>query len=675
MPLATISARSSQFLPVPAPSRVPSPNRPSAEDLHLPVPAIDLARELKALGEAIFAGDLEDARKRLDFFNRTYARLAQGPDLFWRELEKAAPGRLRERSERGLLEAAIETPGIPWKETDKHLLFLARALQDGEQGRAEAEKQFFFALYENGQPLYRDLGLVRAYDFAAGFCNRLEWENPYASKSHVNEAIAYVMNHLAAAVSQALSGVVPLTGFKFDEVRDFFHFLHEEPRLMFAAGLAPGLEGDGLTESEEQYLGSNAIFYRQMMANGYLTLYGNIVLGTLALLKDESARNKLLTAQYRNIRSIARKYDTPGIERVDMIQTAWIGLQKALQVYEPWQGTLFWNIARKWVFGAIILEFKKTFGFLRMTEPVQELEGETYQEALESLIVRRGLAPGVNGADDVLRQFNPEEAREFVQTLVPLLDEHDKSILMAWMKEPNIVKVAEQLGTSKQNISNALGRVQQLGRKLAHERRLMPQATWERFRRAELAAQSQRLLDYAEKKAAGSGAGQTLRLKALRKTTGTLPKPAKKLRPLLAAEKAALLSITQRHFDEDDSGKAKAAKHFQEFFLSGSEEQVRHYLNDLAQRLDFDSDSFKEQFINLAILEVFQSLSWKYKAPALADAVLAIARGKIRAEKDPPYTDVIIAAHRFLKTFPARNKTTSLDDTIEEALRKLPMRR
>jgi RNA polymerase sigma factor (sigma-70 family) len=393
------------------------------------------------------------------------------------------------------------------------------------------------------------------------------------------------------------------------------------------------------------------------------------VLGTLALLKDEQARNKLLTAQYRNIRSLARRYDTPGVDRIDLIQTAWIGLQKALEVYEPWKGTLFWILAKKWVFGAIILEFKKTLRFIRTMEPVEENDGQSYQEALESLITRRGLLPGDGLSDST--EFTHEEAGQFIQQLMPLLDSHDQAILMAWLKEPNMVKVADQFGTSKQNVSNALARIQATGRQLAHERHMMPQSTWEKFRRAELATQTGRLRDYAAKKAGQKGI--RLKLRTSRRFLMPQARPSSRLRPLLAAEKAGLLAIAQCHFEEDKDGKAKAIRHYQEVFLSGKEEHLRYYIYDLGQRVDFDSGSLKDQFFNLAILELFQTLSWKFKAPGLADLVLKIIESKILAAKEPPYSDVVLAARRFLETFPARCRTPEVEKGIEEALLLLPV--
>ena len=633
------------------------------------------ARELEALGEAIFAGDSEDANRRLNFFKARLARLLPDEvENFWEDVAQAAPSPLTERTEKGLLEAAISSPAIPWKETDLHLLFLARALAETDFHRVEEEKRFLIGLFENGEPLYLDPGFERAYHLTHAFSSRLDWETPYAPKERVNQAVIFALERLAAAMSRYLANSAGEDDPTRDSLKDFFQFLAQEQRLMFGLNLgrlaARPVQADELSEQEKQYLGSNIVFYRQMTGKGSLTIFGNIVLGTLARLKDEQARNKLLTAQYRNIRSLARKYDTPGVDRIDLIQTAWIGLQKALEVYEPWKGTLFWILAKKWVFGAIILEFKKTLRFIRTMEPVEEIDGQSYQEALESLITRRGLLPG-DGLSGEGTEFTHEEAEQFIQQMMPLLEPHDQAILMAWLKEPNIVKVADQFGTSKQNVSNALGRIQNAGRQLAHERHMMPQSTWEKFRRAELATQTSRLRDYAQKKAGQKHTG--LKLRTSRRFLASPPKLSSRLRPLLAAEKAGLLAIAQRHFEEDKEGKAKAIRHYQDVFLSGKEEQLRYYVYDLGQRLDFDSGSLKDQFFNLAILEIFQVLSWKLKAPGLAELVLKITEAQILAAKEPPYTDVVLAARRLLETFPARCKTPQVEKGIEEALLQLPV--
>jgi RNA polymerase sigma factor (sigma-70 family) len=634
-----------------------------------------MERRFEALGEAIFVGDLADATRHLNYFRGVLARSRQEADQLWQHLETIAEGRLLERSEKALLEAAIESPRIPWKQTDQHLLFLARALQENDLRRAEEEKRFFASLIETSQPLYADVNCERAYNLADAFSNRLDWENPYATREWVNQAITFAMEHVAAAVSRYLATRPPIEDPKAEELRGFFRQLSLDRRLMFVVGAVNPEEPatarqDDLSEQEEQYLGGNAIFFRQMMAAGYLTVFGNVVLGSLALLQDEQARNKFLTAQYRNIRSLAKRYDTPGIDRLDLIQTAWLGLQKALEIYEPWQGTLFWTIAKKWVFGAIILEFKKTLHFVRMTEPIQELDGESYQDALESLIEQRSSLDYVTSAESV-SEFTHDEACRFVDELVPVLDEHDRGILLAWIREPNMVKVADQFGTSKQNVANALSRIQSAGRQLARERRMMPQATWERFRRAELSAQSQRLRLYAEKKAAEGPPTTRLKLRS-RRTFAQPAKPSQKLRPLLAAEKAGLLAIAQRHFDEDGEGKAGAIKKYREVFFSGNDEQVRHYLADLTQRLDFDSDSLKDQFYNLGILNLLQTLAWRSKTAAMAEAAQTVVQGKILAEREPPYTDVVLAARQFLQTFPNRLKTPDLEQSIQQSLAKLP---
>lgn len=686
MPLSAHSLHRASALPETLLPVDISPRRGPPDSSGLAAPRYDeaaLRREIEALGEAIYAGDPEDARRRLNFFKALFQAAGLQPETVWEQLERAAGGRLKERTERGLLEAAIESPGIPWKDTDQHLLFLARALQDKDQVRTEQERNFFIKVMEGGVPLHAETGFETAYYYYGTLAGRLDWDNPYAARNRVNEAVSYAMERLAAAMSQYLASGTPDEDPKKVDLKEFFRTLWLDQKLMFVVNppeatsgasrpMAQGIKApeEELSEQEEQYLGSNALFYREMMGKGYLTVFGNIVLGSLALLKDDQARNKFLTAQYRNIRSIARKYDTPGIERIDLIQTAWLGLEKALAIYEPWQGTLFWTLAKKWVFGAIILEFKKTLRFLRTTQPVEALEGESYQEALESLIIRRGIA-GLETDEAASPELTYEEARAFVKDLTLLLDEQDKAILLCWLKEPNIVKVADQFGTSKQNISNALGRIQNAGRQLAHQRQLMPAATWEKFRRAELAAQTQRLLDYAEKRAAEGPAGPGLKLKSRPRFILPAIKASKKLRPLLAAEKAGLLAVAQRHFEEDAEGKNKALKQYQAMFLSGNEEQARYYLSDLEQRLDFDTDQFKDQFINLGLLEVFHSLAWKYKTANLAEAVMAITEGKACLEKEPPYTDVLAAAKRFLESFPARNKTPELEQAIRGSLQKM----
>ncbi len=164
------------------------------------------ARELEALGEAIFAGDSEDAAQRLNFFKARLARLLPDEiETFWQDVEQAAPSPLTERTEKGLLEAAIKSPVIPWKETDLHLA-LPGPRPSGHRfpSRRRGETLFPGHLRNRRAALSRP-GIERAYHLTNAFSSRLDWETPYAPKERVNQAVIFALERLAAAMSRYLA--------------------------------------------------------------------------------------------------------------------------------------------------------------------------------------------------------------------------------------------------------------------------------------------------------------------------------------------------------------------------------------------------------------------------------------------------------------------------------------
>lgn len=72
-------------------------------------------------------------------------------------------------------------------------------------------------------------------------------------------------------------------------------------------------------------------------------------LAHLARQGDTEARNQLIQAHLRLVVNIARHYQRPGVELLDLIQEGNIGLIKAVDQFDPTQGSRLTTVAFYWI--------------------------------------------------------------------------------------------------------------------------------------------------------------------------------------------------------------------------------------------------------------------------------------------------------------------------------------
>ena len=80
-----------------------------------------------------------------------------------------------------------------------------------------------------------------------------------------------------------------------------------------------------------------------------ITLEQELTLATRARQGDMEARNQLIQAHLRMVVNIARRYQCPGIELLDLIQEGNIGLIKAVDIFHPTQGSRLSSLAKFWI--------------------------------------------------------------------------------------------------------------------------------------------------------------------------------------------------------------------------------------------------------------------------------------------------------------------------------------
>ena len=74
-----------------------------------------------------------------------------------------------------------------------------------------------------------------------------------------------------------------------------------------------------------------------------------LTLATRARQDDTEARNQLIHAHLRMVINIARQYQRPDVEMLDLIQEGNLGLIKAVDMFDPAKGNRLSTLARFWV--------------------------------------------------------------------------------------------------------------------------------------------------------------------------------------------------------------------------------------------------------------------------------------------------------------------------------------
>lgn len=100
---------------------------------------------------------------------------------------------------------------------------------------------------------------------------------------------------------------------------------------------------------------SLGVFLNDIKRIDLLTVEEELRLVELAKSGDIDARNKLISANLRFVVSIAKQYQSNGLELVDLINEGSIGLVKAISIFDPTRGFKFTSYAVWWIRQSIIL--------------------------------------------------------------------------------------------------------------------------------------------------------------------------------------------------------------------------------------------------------------------------------------------------------------------------------
>jgi RNA polymerase sigma factor (sigma-70 family) len=107
---------------------------------------------------------------------------------------------------------------------------------------------------------------------------------------------------------------------------------------------------------------------------------------------DTSAEQELVRRHLPLVRSIARKYRTPGAEMEDLVQEGATGLVRAIRKFEPGRGFRFSTYAHWWIRQAISRFVKGPTRLIRLPEYVHD-DISRLHRTRESTLIETGRAP------------------------------------------------------------------------------------------------------------------------------------------------------------------------------------------------------------------------------------------------------------------------------------------
>ena len=90
-------------------------------------------------------------------------------------------------------------------------------------------------------------------------------------------------------------------------------------------------------------------YIRDISRYQLITQEQEVILAQRARQGDQQAREQLIQAHLRMVVNIARQYQRPEVEMLDLIQEGNIGLIKAVDIYDPTQGHRLTTLAFYWI--------------------------------------------------------------------------------------------------------------------------------------------------------------------------------------------------------------------------------------------------------------------------------------------------------------------------------------
>ena len=158
-----------------------------------------------------------------------------------------------------------------------------------------------------------------------------------------------------------------------------------------------------------------------------LTQDQEIALAQAARQGDQQARKRLIEAYLILPVNIAHQNLRPGVDLMDLIQEGNIGLIKAVDMFDPAQGTRLGTLARFWV-------EKYILRFLRNEqEELVSLDMEVVDSG-ETLLLRetiedRGSIMGDQGIKNIDTLIEQEELKQQVHEMLSALPEREQEVL------------------------------------------------------------------------------------------------------------------------------------------------------------------------------------------------------------------------------------------------------
>ena len=142
---------------------------------------------------------------------------------------------------------------------------------------------------------------------------------------------------------------------------------------------------------------------------------------------DTEAREQLIHALLRMVVNIARQYLRPGVELLDLIQEGNIGLIRAVDMFDPAQGTRLGTLARFWV-EKYILRFLRNEQEDLVSLDMQ-ISDHTETLLLSDSIEDKGNMMGDQTIKNIETIMEYNELQEHLGTLLNQLTPHEQQVL------------------------------------------------------------------------------------------------------------------------------------------------------------------------------------------------------------------------------------------------------
>ena len=200
-----------------------------------------------------------------------------------------------------------------------------------------------------------------------------------------------------------------------------------------------------------------------------LTIEQELTLGEQARAGDQQARKRLIEAYLILPVNIAHQNLRPGVDLMDLIQEGNIGLIKAVDMFDPAQGTRLGTLARFWV-------EKYILRFLRNEqEELVSLDMEVVDSG-ETLLLRetiedKGSIMGDQGIKNIETIIERQELQKHMNVLLKNLSSNDLEVLQLFYglngyPQMNRHEISALIGISQDQISRiktrALNRLKRL---------------------------------------------------------------------------------------------------------------------------------------------------------------------------------------------------------------------